>query len=379
MVQMIKRMVIMLLAVGILFGGIFGYKAFTRAMMMKYMFAGGVPPAVVSAVKAESLPWQPRIRAVGSIRAVRGVDVTTEVPGLVESVHFSSGDEVKAGALLVKLNTDADRAQMQALQAGTELSRIIYERDQKQLEVQAVSQAVVDADGAELKSRRAQLAQQKALVAKKLIRAPFAGQLGISTVTRGQYVNPGEKIVTLQLLDAVYVDFFLPQQDLSRIAVGQVVDVATDTYPGRMFTGKITAINPKVDADSRNVQVQVAVDNPKHELLPGMFASVEVMAGKTQDHVTVPQAAVTFNPYGETVYLVHEKEKDADGKPVLAVKQVFVTSGETRGDQVSLVQGVKAGDMVVTSGQMKLKNGSVVIINNEVPVSNDPAPKPVDQ
>jgi membrane fusion protein (multidrug efflux system) len=181
------------------------------------------------------------------------------------------------------------------------------------------------------------------------------------------------------MLDAVYVDFFLPQQDLSRIMVGQAVDVATDTYPGRVFTGKITAINPRVDADSRNIQVQVTVDNPKHELLPGMFASAEVLSGDPQDHVTVPQAAVTFNPYGETVYIVHEKEKDADGKAVLSVKQVFVTSGDTRGDQVSLLQGVNAGDMVVTSGQMKLKNGSVVIINNEVPVSNDPAPQPVDE
>ncbi len=376
---MIKRMVIMLLAVGVLFGGIFGYKAFMRAMMMKYMFSGGVPPVVVSAVKAESLPWQPRIRAVGSIRAVRGVDVTTEIPGIVESVHFASGDDVRSGALLVKLNTDTDRAQMQALQAGTELSRIIYERDQKQLEVQAVSQAVVDADAAELKNRRAQLAQQKALTAKKFIRAPFSGRLGISTVTRGQYVNPGEKIVTLQLLDAVYVDFYLPQQDLSRISVGQAVDVATDTYPGRIFAGKVTAINPKVEADSRNVQIQVAVDNPKHELLPGMFAAVEVLAGQPRDYVTVPQAAVAFNPYGETVYLVHEKEKDAEGKPVLAAKQVFVTTGEARGDQVSLTHGIKAGDMVVTGGQMKLKNGSVVIINNEVPLSNDAAPKPVDQ
>ncbi len=376
---MIKRMMIMLLAVGLLFGGIFGYKAFMRAMMMKYMFAGGVPPAVVSAVKAESLPWQPRIRAVGSIRAVRGVDVTTEIPGLVESVHFKSGDPVKAGTLLVKLNTDTDRAQLQALQAGAELSRIIYERDQKQLQVQAVSQAVVDADAAELKSRRAQLAQQKALVAKKFIRAPFAGQLGISTVTRGQYLNPGEKIVTLQLLDSVYVDFFLPQQDLARISAGQSVDVTTDTYPGRTFSGKITAINPRVDADSRNIQIQVAVDNPKHELLPGMFAAVEVLAGKPQVYVTVPQAAVTFNPYGETVFVVHEKDKDAEGKVVLAAKQVFVTTGEARGDQVSLVQGVKEGDMIVTSGQMKLKNGSVVIINNEVPVSNEAAPQPVDQ
>lgn len=374
---MIKRMAVMLVAVGVLFGGIFGYKAFMHAMMMKYMMGGQVPPVTVSAVKAESMPWQPRIRAVGSIRAVRGVDVTTEIPGLVESVHFNSGDTVKAGALLVRLNTDTDRAQLRALEAGAELSRIIYERDLKQLEVQAVSQAVVDADAAELKSRRAQLAQQKAQTAKKFIRAPFSGKLGISTVTRGQYLNPGEKIVTLQLLDAVYVDFYLPQQDVSRITVGQTADVSTDTYPGRVFSGKITAINPKVDTDSRNVQIQVQVDNLQHELLPGMFASVEVLAGTPVDYVTVPQTAVTFNPYGETVYLV--REKDVDGKTVLSAKQVFVKTHEARGDQISLVQGVQAGDTVVTSGQMKLKNGSVVVINNEVPVSNDAAPRPVDQ
>ena len=376
---MIKRMVVMLVVVGVLFGGIFGYKVFMHAMMMKYMFSGGVPPVTVSALKAESLPWQPRLKAVGSVRAGRGVDVTTEIPGLVESVHFVSGGEVRAGALMVRLNTDTDRAQLQALEAGTELSRIIYERDQKQFEVQAVSRAVVDADAAELKSRRAQLAQQQALVAKKFIRAPFAGKLGISTVTRGQYLNPGEKIVTLQLLDAVYVDFYLPQQDLSRLSVGQSVDVSTDAFPGRVFTGKISAIDPRVEADSRNVRVQVTVDNPKHELLPGMFASVEVLAGQPQMYVTVPQTAVTFNPYGETVFLVTEKDKDTQGKAVLVVKQVFVTAGDARGDQLSIVQGIKAGDMVVTSGQMKLKNGSVVIINNEVPVLNDAAPKPVDQ
>jgi membrane fusion protein (multidrug efflux system) len=376
---MIKRMLFMLVGVGILFGGIFGYQAFGRAMMKKYMFSGEPPPSVVSAVKAEALEWQPRIRAVGGVRAARGVDVSSEVSGLVASVHFRSGDQVAAGKLLLRLNTDADRAQLQALEAAAELSRITYERDLKQLEIQAVSQAVVDGDAAELKGRRASLAGQKALIAKKFIRAPFAGRLGISGVNPGQYLNPGDKIVTLQMLEAVYVDVYLPQQELARLAVGQAAEVSNDTYPGRLFAGRITAISPQVEAASRNVHVQITVNNPDLALLPGMFASVEILAGAPKTFLTVPQTAVTFNPYGETVYVVQEGAKDAAGKTALTARQVFVTAGESRGDQLAITQGLKDGDMVVTSGQMKLKNGSKVVINNEVPLPNAAAPVIIDE
>ena len=376
---MTKRMLIMLAAVGILFGGIFGYKAFKAHMMNKFMAAGQIPPVAVTTVRAEYLPWQPQLKAVGSLRAVRGVDVTSEIAGLVRTIHFKSCDEVKAGQLLVQLNADSDLAQLRSLEAAAELADTVFERDKKQFDAKAISKAALDADAADLKSKRAQVAQQAALVAKKTILAPFGGRLGISIVNPGQYVNPGDKIVTLQALDSIYADFYLPQQEISSISLGQGVVVTTDTYPGRTFSGKTTAISPKVDPDTRNVQIEATIANKRHELLPGMYASVEVKAGAVHRYLTLPQTAVTFNPYGETVFVVEESGKGPDGKPVLTVRQTFVTTGPTRGDQIAILKGIKEGDTIVTSGQLKLKNGSKVIINNEIHPSNEAAPKPLEQ
>jgi membrane fusion protein (multidrug efflux system) len=374
-----KRMLIMLAIVGLLFGAVFGYKAFQAQMSKKYMASQQMPPVTVSAIKAEVHPWQPQLKAVGSLRAVRGVDVTSEISGLVRTLHFKPGDEVREGRLLVQLNADADVAQLRSLEAAAELADTVYERDKKQFAVQAISQATLDADAADLKGKRAQVAQQRALVDKKTIRAPFAGRLGICTVNPGQYMNPGDKIVTLQSLSSIYADFYLPQQELARVSLGQNIVVASDTHPGRTFTGKITTINPKVESDSRNVQVEATIDNPRHELFPGMYVSVEVKAGKEEQYLTLPQTAVTYNPYGETVYVVEESGKAPDGSPILKAKQTFVTVGPTRGDQVAVLKGIKEGEVVVTSGQLKLKPGSTVTINNQVPPSNDAAPKPVDE
>lgn len=376
---MTKRMLIMLIIVGLLFGGLFGYKIFTARMIKKFMAAGQSPPAIVTTVKAELLTWQPQLKAVGSLRAMRGVDVSSEISGIVRTLHFKSGDEVKSEQILVQLNADADVALLHSLEAAAELANTVYERDKKQFEVQVISQATLDSDAADLKSKKAQVAQQAAIVDKKTICAPFAGRLGISTVNPGQYVNPGDKIVTLQLLDSVYVDFYLPQQELSLLSIGQKVTVSTDTYPGRTFAGKITAINPKVDPDTRNVQVEATIANPKHKLLPGMYATVEVIAGEVQRNITLPQTAVTYNPYGDTVYIVEESGKSQDGKPLLIAKQTFVSVGRTRGDQVAILTGIKEGSIVVSSGQLKLKNGIVVIVNNQIQPSNEEAPRPVDQ
>ncbi len=362
-----------------MFGAVFGYKAFQAQMNKRFMASHQMPPVTVSAIKAEVHPWQPQLKAVGSLRAVRGVDVTSEISGLVRTLHFKAGDEVREGHLLVRLNADADLAQLRSLEAAAELANTVYERDKKQFAVQAISQATLDADAADLKSKRAQVAQQRAVVDKKTIRAPFAGRLGISTVNPGQYMNPGDKIVTLQSLSSVYVDFFLPQQELSRVSLGQKVVVSSDTYPGRTFTGKITTINPKVETDSRNVQVEATINNLRHELFPGMYVSVEVKAGKEERYLTLPQTAVTYNPYGETVYIIEESGKGPDGSPILTAKQTFVALGPTRGDQVAVLKGIKEGDIVVTSGQLKLKSGSTVIINNQVRPSNDAAPQPVDE
>jgi len=376
---MTKRMVIMLVSVGLVFGAIFGFQAFKAKMIKKFMASMKMPPATVTAMKAELQPWQPQLNAVGSLRAVHGVEVTSEIGGLVREVRFQSGDEVTAGQVLVQLNADADVGLLHSLEAAAELARSTYERDKSQLEIQAVSQAALDADAADLKSKQAQVAQQAAVVDKKTIRAMFDGRLGINAVNLGQYVNPGDKIVTLQSLDPIYADFSLPQQHLSRAKLGQTVTVTTDAFPGRIFNGKITAINPRVDPETRNVQVEATLANSKRELLPGMYASISVEAGAVQHFLTLPQTSITFNPYGESVYVIEEGVKGADGKSTLTAKQTFVTVGETRGDQVAILKGVKAGDLVATSGQLKLKNGSAVVINNAVPPSNEASPTPKDQ
>ena len=375
---MAKKMIIMLMVLGVIFGGIFGYKAFMSYMMKKYMAAGSAPPVTVSAVKAAFDDWQPQLSAVGSLRAARGVDVATEVAGLVQSVNFKSGEEIKSGQLLIQLNADTDTAQLQTLIFARDLAQSVYERNKKQLQAQTVSQASLDADAADLKIKQAQVTQQEAQTLKKTIRAPFAGRLGISTVNPGQYLNAGDKIVTLQALDSIYVDFYLPQQELARLVRGLTVVAVTDTYPNKKFSGRISAVSPKVDPQTRNVQIEALLDNPRHELLPGMYATISVQSGKPQRYLTIPRAAVAFNPYGETVYIIEEKGKGPDGKPSLAVRQTFITTGPARGDQVAVLKGLKEGDRIVTGGQLKLRSGNPVIIDNTVQPANDPHPAPKD-
>ncbi|MBZ0093234.1 MAG: efflux RND transporter periplasmic adaptor subunit [Sulfuricellaceae bacterium] len=374
-----KRMIVMLVAAGIVFGGIFAFQAFKAHMIKKFMAAQARPPQTVSTVLAVRQEWLPTIKAVGSLRAVRGADLAPEIAGLVVATPFKSGDTVKAGTLLVQLRADSERARLDSLKAAAELAEITFKRDRDMLKAQAISQAAFDADAANLKSIQAQVAEQQALVAKKSIRAPFAGRIGIRQVDQGQYVNAGDKIATLQELDPIFVDFYIPQQELSRIKAGETLTAATDTFPGEKFRGEITAINPKVDVDTRNVQVRAALKNPRHKLLPGMFASVSILSGQPQSFVTLPQSAISYSPYGDTVFLVEAKGRGADGKPALAARQQFVTLGRSRGDQVAILKGVKPGDTVVDSGQLKLKNGTPVIVNNSIRPSDDAAPKPLDQ
>jgi membrane fusion protein (multidrug efflux system) len=317
------------------------------------------------------------VSAVGSLRAVRGVDVTTEVTGLVRSLHFKSGDQVQAGQVLVELNADAEIAQQRALEAAADLAPTVYERDKAQFEAEAISQAQLDADAADLKNKRAQAAAQAALVAKKILRAPFAGRLGITPVNPGQYLNTGDKVVTLQAVDPIYVDFKLPQQQLATIANGQAVNLATDAFPGATFTGKITAIDPRVDASTRNFQAEATVPNSDQKLLPGMFVRVAIIAGETKRYLTLPQTSITYNPYGATVFLARRKPGGSD-KDLIA-QQSFVTLGPTRGDQVAVLRGVAEGDLVVTSGQLKLNNGVPLVVNNSLQPENDPHPSPQEQ
>lgn len=365
-------MIIMLIGLGILFGGIFVFQSFKSHMMKKYMSAAK-EAITVTTIEAKNQNWQPKLKATGSLRAIQGVDVTTEVAGLVKNIEFTPGTQVSAGKLLVKLNDDAEVAQLQVFLAAQEIARVTYERDKAQLAVAAVSQQTVDNDEASLKGAIAQVNQQKAVIDKKIIRAPFSGRLGISNVNPGQYVNPGDKIVTLQSLDPIYVDFYIPQQSLKLVKKGQTVNIISDSYPGKIFNGKITTINPIVDAATRNIQIEATISNPQQMLLPGMFATVEVDTGKPVQYLTLPQTAISFNPYGEIAYIVKQKEK------LLIAEQTFVTVGDTRGDQIAVLKGIKAGDIVVTSGQLKLKNGSEIVVNNTVVPTDNPAPKVVDE
>jgi membrane fusion protein (multidrug efflux system) len=279
----------------------------------------------------------------------------------------------------LKLRNKDDVAKLQSLQATAELGEITYQRDLKQSKVQAVSQATVDADIANLKNAKAQVAEQQAVIDKKSLRAPFAGHLGIRLVDLGQYLSAGTGVVTLQALDPVYFDFFLPQQAIDRIQLGQQISARIDTYANQTFEGQISAINPKIDTSSRNVQVRATLKNADHKLLPGMYATVAIAVGQPQQRITLPQTAVAFNPYGATVYVVDDKGKDANGKPQLIARQTFVATGETRGDQVAVLSGLKGGETVVTGGQIKLHNGSSVLINNAIQPTADASPAPVDQ
>jgi membrane fusion protein (multidrug efflux system) len=375
-----KRMVIMLVAVGIVLGGLVGFNWFKGYMMQKYMASAPVPASTVTSMKADYQQWQPQLSAVGTLRAVRGVDVTTEVAGLVRTLEFKSGDEVKGGQVLVQLNADSDIAQLHALEAAADLASTVYERDKQQLAAEVISKAQVDTDAADLKSKRAQVAQQAALVEKKTLRAPFAGKLGISTVNPGQYLNAGDKVVTLQTIDPIYIDFNLPQQQLPQVAIGQKVTLAADAYKGVTFEGRVNAINPKVDTNTRNVQIEATIPNAKRQLLPGMFATVKLNSGDEQRYLTLPQTSITYNPYGDTVFVVKASDKKDDkGNAILTAQQVFVTTGPTRGDQIAILKGVEPGMEIVTSGQVKLKNGAPVVINNAVQPANSPNPTPQEK
>jgi membrane fusion protein, multidrug efflux system len=373
--QINKRMKVMLVILSSLFGSIFIYKILKSLLMMWFM-AHYSHIVTVSAMKAEYAPWQPQIKAVGSLRAVRGVDVTTEIAGLVKFIHFVPGSNVKQNTILVELNADSEKALLKSLQANADLAKITYSRDKLQFEADAISKQTLDADAANLKSFEAQVAQQQAILDKKTIKAPFDGRLGISLINPGQYVNPGDKIVSLQTLDPVYVDFFVPQQSLAQLQVGQHVSITSETFPNKIFMGKITTINPAIDNTTRNVEVEATISNPHHKLTPGMFVSLIVDTGPANKRLTLPQTAISFNPYGELVFMVQEKGSKWNKK--LFVQQSFVVTGETHGDQIEILQGLKEGDLVVTSGQLKLKNGSEVTIDNSITPSNSPTPEAPD-
>lgn len=371
---MIKRMIVMLFLCALVLGGAFGYKAFGTMMMQKGMAAAKDPVQTVSSIVATSQEWQSRIEAVGTLRAVQGIDIAPEVAGTVEALPFESGLDVEAGAILLQMDSKEQKAALAALESNLKLAELNLARNEKQLAAKAISQAAYDASKSEFDSLTAQVAQQKATLEKRTLRAPFAGRLGLRQVNLGEYVPAGKAIVSLQQLDPLYLDFMLPQQKLSHIAIGQKIIAQTDAYDDKTFEGEISAIESAVDEATRNVKVRATIGNPEKILRPGLFAKLHLSVGEPQKYLTLPQTAITFNPYGSTVYLV---TKNAEGAQ--EAKMAFVKTGDKRGDQIAILEGVKEGDEVVTSGQIKIRNGSLLSVNNTIQPKNDAAPQPQDR
>lgn len=334
----------------------------------------GEPPATVSAVSAGMQSWQERLSATGDVRAVQGSDLSAEVSGIVDTISFTSGQDVAAGVVLLALRPNDDEARLAQLQAAADLATANMARDRRQFDAQAISRATLDADESNLRADQAQVAAMRAQMTEKIVRAPFAGRLGIRSVDVGQYLTAGTPIVTLQALDPIFVDFNIQQQALSRIVPGQKAHVHVDAWPDRVFTATIASINSRVDTASRMVMVRAELANHDHALLPGMFATVEIDAGAPMQRLTLPQSAISYNPYGNFVYVV------AAGRTGSLVAQSrVVETGAVRGDQVSILSGVAAGEQVVTAGQLKLRNGAPVVVDNSVRTSDNPAPAPQDE
>lgn len=374
-----KRMIIMLIIAGVLLGGVIGFQGFRNKMIAKAIRGQSNPPQTVSTVIARTSTWRPSIQAVGSFVASKQADLSPEVSGVVTAIHFDSGQHVHVGEKLVELNAEPVKAQVAQLQAQATLAKSNLNRDEAQLSVQAVSQAVVDTDKATLKSLQAQVKAQQALLSQRTIKAPFSGQLGIRQVNLGQYLSPGKTVVTLTKMDPMEIDFNVPQSQVSLVKLGSRATIETNLVPGKTFDGKITAIEPQVDPGTRNLTVRARVPNPGGVLLPGSYATVHIEEGTAHEYITLPNAAVAYNPYGATVFVVHSKGKDENGKPLLTVEQRFVTTGLTRGDQVAIIKGLKPGETVVSGGQLKLRNGSRILVNNSVQPSDSPNPKVHDE
>ena len=372
-----KRMIIMLISVAVVFGGVAGFQQFKATMMAQWLAGNCQPPATVTAIEARFDAWQTEVRAVGTLRAVQGIDLVTERAGTIEKILFHSCDVVKKGQLLLVLDSAEEKAQLNAAMAALELARQTLKRDEAQLKVKAISQAQLDMDEADLKAKQAYVKQWQAVVSKLEIRAPFSGRLGVTNINVGQLMQVGEKIASLQNTEKMLIDFSVPQKVLAVVAVGQGVALQTNTYEGRSFAGQIRAIDTVVATNTRNIRVEAELDNRNGELVPGMFAEVKVKAGESVSYLTLPQTAITFNAYGATVFLVKAGEAAEDGTMGLPkAEQIFIQTGATRGDQVAIVSGIEAGMQVVTSGQMKLKNGTPLIINNSHEPANEQAPTP---
>jgi membrane fusion protein (multidrug efflux system) len=353
-----------------------GVKALQISALIKAGAAASAPAETVSATEVKEESWESLLPAVGSVSAVQGIELRAELAGTVREIAFTSGGTAAKGQVLVRFDTSIEEAQLRALKAQAELARLNLVRARDLHTQGVISQAEFDANDAAANQSVAQADATQAIIDKKTIRAPFSGRLGIRSVNLGQFVHDGDAIVSLHSLDPVYVDFTVPEQQLDQVNRAMAVRVTTDATPGRKFEGKVTALNPEVDASTRNVKVQATVANPTGDLRPGMFAHVSLVLPDNQPFLVIPSTAVLHAPYGDSVFVVTDVKDEKSGKTVKQVQMTTVRLGETRGDFVAVTTGLKAGQTVATSGVFKLRNGSTVAVDNSLAPDAQSAPRP---
>jgi membrane fusion protein (multidrug efflux system) len=374
---MAKRMILMLALVTLLIASL----GFVKFRQIKTAMAQGSsfqpPPEAVTTVVAKQETWPGTLNVIGTAAAVQGVTVSADLPGTVDRIAFDSGKPVNAGEVLVELDTRQERAQLAAMEAQRDLARINFGRMQQLVKEGVIAQTEFDNATAQQKATEAQVGEIRATIARKTIRAPFSGILGIRQVNLGQYLSAGEAIVSLQSWNPIYVNFGIPQQTAAQVRVGRGLRVSSDDVGGIKFAGRVTALDSIVNEATRNIQVQATLANPGGKLRPGMFVQVEIVTGTDRPVIALPASAINYAPYGDSVYVVSDL-KDPHGKAYRGVSQRFVKLEGSRGDQVAVVSGVKPGDEVVSSGVFKLRNGAAVQVNNKVQPGNNSAPKPED-
>jgi len=337
-----------------------------------------VPPTTVSSVTVKEEDWAPMLSAVGSISPVEGAIVAAELGGVVSDIKFENGGSAKKGDVLMRLDTSSEEALLRSSEAEAELARTDLERTRGLASQKVISKSELDAAESKFRRLTAIVDQMRSNIRKKTIVAPFDGQLGIRQVNVGQMINPGQQVVPLTSLDPVFADFALPQQYLGQLTPGLEVHVTTDALPGHVFKGKLTAINSMVDSSTRNITLQATLESPDHALRPGMFAKAEVTLPEKHKTLVVPGSAISYAPFGDSVFVIDKKKDEKTGKESQVIRQQFVRVGEARGDFVAITQGLKTGDMVVSTGVFKLRNGMTVTINNDLAPNPQVNPNPVD-
>ena len=373
---MTKRMIIIIIGLILVVGGLGGIKGLQINRMIAQARQFAPPPETVTTAVARTESWESLLTAVGSLEAVRGVMVTAELTGKVVDIEFEPGTMVRAGDLLAKQDTSTEEAQLRAAEATAALAKSNYDRMKELLGRKIISQSEYDNTEAQYKQAMAQCDNIRTVIAKKNVRAPFAGRLGIRLINLGQVLNEGQAIVSLQALDPIFVNFLLPQQELAKLQPGLTVRVTTDALPGQTIEGKITALNPQVDASTRNIRIQATVANGQERLRPGMYVNVAVVLPARDKVLAIPATAVLYAPYSDSVFVVEEKKSERGGQPITAVRQQFAQLGEKRGDFVSVVSGLKEGETVVSSGVFKLRNGQDVVVDDRLSPVFNLTPKP---